>query len=159
MTVKSGCFNLQQLDPCGTNFQASAIKVPAASSSLSSAWKGRHNTLQNHSCLLVKGREINLRQQSQPDLSCGDCNVKSDAKMVQHQLFLNHNNFSQILYCSGMVETYFRLSVLVQTTTYSYRNDQQNNEPNIRSCIELRIQDLFFKWNGKQWDGMGWNGM
>ena len=82
--------------------------------------------------------------------------------MVQQQLFLNHHNFSQILYCSGMVETYFRLSVLVQTTTYSYRNDQQNNEPNIRSCIELKIQDLFLNGmenNGMEWDGMGWNGM
>lgn len=90
-----------KMDPCGTNFQASAIKLATASSSLSSAWKGRYNTLQKKTRLLVKGRKINLPQQLQPELSRGDRNVKSHAEMIQHQLFLNRHNCSQILHCKG----------------------------------------------------------
>ena len=66
-----------KMDPCGTNFQASAIKLATASSSLSSAWMF---TLQTNSRLLVKGRKINLPQQLQPELSRGDRNVKSPLK-------------------------------------------------------------------------------
>ena len=51
--------------------------------------------------LLVKGRKINLPQQLQPELSRGDRNVKSHAEMIQHQLFLNRHNCSQILHCKG----------------------------------------------------------